>query len=123
MSLADLRGKIVYLDFWGTWCGPCIHEIPLLVQAQQDRGAAGLQVIGVAMDEVEAVAQMSARLQMNYPVMAGGAEIGDAMDSLGDELGALPFSVLIGADGHILDRRSGALTAGELRDWLANLPS
>lgn len=122
-KLSEWNGKLLLLNFWATWCAPCIHEIPMLVEAQRGSGARGLQVVGVAMDEVAAVTQMSARLQMNYPVMAGGVEVGAAMDSLGDELGALPFSVLIGADGQILDRRSGALTAGELRDWLARLPS
>ena len=120
--LSEWNGKLVLLNFWATWCGPCLHEMPMLVDAQAQNGARGLQVVGVAMDEREPVAQMSARLQLNYPVMAGGAEIGTAMDQLGDELGALPFSVLIAADGRILGRRSGALSAEELKDWLANLP-
>jgi thiol-disulfide isomerase/thioredoxin len=122
-KLSEWNGKLVLLNFWATWCGPCLHEMPMLVEAQQQYGARGLQVLGVAMDETEPVSQMSARLQLNYPVMAGGAEIGDAMDRLGNDLGALPFSVLIAADGRILDTRAGALSAEELKDWLANLPS
>jgi hypothetical protein len=54
--------------------------------------------------------------------MAGGAEIGRAMDALGEQLGALPFSVLIAPGGQILDRQSGALSTEELKDWLAKLP-
>lgn len=96
----------------------------MLVEAQKAHGAHGLQIVGIAMDETEPVARMSERLQLNYPVMAGGEEIAKAMDALGDELGALPFSVLIAPDGRILDRRSGALSAGELREWLdKKLPS
>jgi thiol-disulfide isomerase/thioredoxin len=122
-KLSEWNGKLLLVNFWATWCAPCLKEIPLLVETQQKNAARGLQVVGIAMDDVEPVRQMSKRLEINYPVMAGGAEISAAMDSLGDRLGALPFSVLIGPGGEILDRRSGALTAEELQDWLAKLPS
>jgi hypothetical protein len=75
------------------------------------------------MDDAEPVQQMAGRLRMNYPVMVGAMEIADAMDRLGDQLGALPFSVLIAPDGRILGRTSGALESDELAAWLAHLPS
>lgn len=122
-KLSEWNGKLLLVNFWATWCAPCLKEIPMLVEAQLRNGARGLQVVGVAMDEVQPVTEMSQRLQINYPVMAGGPEVGQAMDALGEELGALPFSVLISPDGHILHRVSGALSSEELRAWLENLSS
>ena len=117
-ALTEWSGKLVLLNFWATWCAPCIKEIPLLVEAQQQYGARGLQVVGIAMDESEPVRAFQARMHMNYPIMVGGPEIISAMDQLGDELGALPFSVLISPDGHILSRTSGGLDRQDIQEWL-----
>jgi len=121
--VSEWNGKLLLLNFWATWCPPCLKEIPLLVEAQQQHGPRGLQIVGIAMDEVEPVRRFVERLRMNYPVMAGQAEIADAMDQLGDQLGAFPFSVLIAPDGRILARASGDLSREELEAWLdAHLP-
>ncbi|MGH8441640.1 MAG: TlpA family protein disulfide reductase [Nevskiaceae bacterium] len=116
--LSEWNGKLLLLNFWATWCPPCLKEIPLLVEAQSRHGPRGLQVVGIAMDEVEPVRRFAERLRMNYPLMAGQAEIARAMDALGDPLGAFPFSVLIAPDGRILDRSSGDLSPEELKAWL-----
>lgn len=122
-KLEQWRGKLVLLNFWATWCAPCVNEIPRLVEAQQRHGARGLQVVGIAMDDPEAVRSFAARLKVDYPLMVGQADVVRAMDALGDELGAFPFSVLIGPDGAIIDRSSGELNAQEIEDWLLpNLP-
>ncbi|MGQ0586193.1 MAG: TlpA family protein disulfide reductase [Gammaproteobacteria bacterium] len=116
--LSEWNGKLLLLNFWATWCPPCVKEIPLLVEAQKQHGARGLQVVGIAMDEVEPVRIFAARMNMNYPVMVGQADIARAMDALGDQLGAFPFSVLISPDGRILGRSSGDLSREEITEWL-----
>lgn len=116
--LSEWDGKLVLLNFWATWCTPCLKEIPLLVQAQKQHGSRGFQIVGIAMDEIEPVRRFADRLGMNYPLMAGQAEIAAAMDQLGDQFGAFPFSVLIAPDGRILERASGDLSAEELNVWL-----
>jgi thiol-disulfide isomerase/thioredoxin len=121
--LSEWNGKLLLLNFWATWCAPCLKEIPLLVEAQQQHAARGLQIVGIAMDEKEPVLQMAQRLRVGYPIMVGSTEVMSAMDQLGDQLGALPFSVLIAPDGRVLARLSGALTPEELAQWLAHLPS
>lgn len=122
-KLDQWRGKLVLVNFWATWCAPCVNEIPRLVEAQRRHGPRGLQVVGIAMDDVAAVRDFAARLQINYPLLAGQAEVVQAMDALGDELGAFPFSVLIAPDGRILDRTAGELSEQEIEDWLVpNLP-
>jgi thiol-disulfide isomerase/thioredoxin len=122
--LSEWNGKLLLLNFWATWCTPCLKEIPLLVETQRQHGPRGLQIVGIAMDDADLVRAFATRLQMNYPTMVGQAEIADAMDALGDQLGAFPFSVLIAPDGRILDRRSGDLSREEIQEWLdAHLPS
>jgi thiol-disulfide isomerase/thioredoxin len=123
-ALSEWRGKLVLLNFWATWCTPCLKEIPLLVETQREHGPRGLQIVGIAMDEVEPVKAFAQRLQMNYPILVGQYEVAVAMDELGDPLGAFPFSVLIAPDGRILDRRSGDLSREEIAEWLAqHLPN
>ena len=116
--LSEWDGKLLLLNFWATWCPPCLKEIPLLVETQRRHGSRGLQIVGIAMDEAEPVRRFAERLQMNYPVMVGQADIARAMDQLGDTLGAFPFSVLIAPDGRILDRVSGDLSREELQSLL-----
>jgi thiol-disulfide isomerase/thioredoxin len=116
--LSEWRGKLLLLNFWATWCTPCLKEIPLLVETQREHGPRGLQIVGIAMDDAAPVRAFAQRLQMNYPTMVGQGEIAEAMDALGDELGAFPFSVLIAPDGRILDRRSGDLSREEIAAWL-----
>jgi thiol-disulfide isomerase/thioredoxin len=117
-KLSEWDGKLLLLNFWATWCTPCLKEIPLLIETQREHGPHGLQIVGIAMDDAEMVRAFAKRLQMNYPIMVGQADIADAMDALGDQLGAFPFSVLIARDGRILDRRSGDLSREEIREWL-----
>lgn len=123
-KLSEWSGKLLLVNFWATWCAPCLKEIPLLVEAQTQHAARGLQIVGIAMDQAEPVREFRDRFKINYPVMVGEAEIASAMDRLGDQLGAFPFSVLIAPDGTIIARASGDLSRDELQAWLdANLPS
>lgn len=124
LRLSALRGKLVLINFWATWCPPCLKEIPLLVQAQAQYGARGLQILGPAMDDPEQVRRMLPRLQISYPILIGEAQIPAAMEALGDTLGALPFSVLVSADGYVVSRKHGEFEAEELSRLIeSHLPS
>ena len=113
-KLSEWDGRLLLLNFWATWCTPCLKEIPLLVQAQQTHAAHGLQVVGIAMDQVEPVTRFRERFAINYPLLVGEADVVTAMDALGDTLGALPFTVVIARDGRILERIWGDLSGEEL---------
>jgi thiol-disulfide isomerase/thioredoxin len=117
-KLSEWRGKLVLVNFWATWCAPCLHEIPMLLEMQQQYGARGLQIIGPAMDEIEAVRNGAPQLGINYPVLVGDSEIIGAMQALGDELGALPYSVLIDANGNIVFRKHGEFNKAELQQLI-----
>jgi thiol-disulfide isomerase/thioredoxin len=103
--LSSYRGKVVLLDFWATWCEPCLAEMPTFVEWQKQYGSENFQVIGISMDDAtpEVIATVS-RLKLNYPVVMGDEYLGAAY---GGVLG-LPVTFLIGRDGKIQARYQGA---------------
>jgi peroxiredoxin len=113
--LSEWRGRWLLVNFWATWCAPCMEEIPVLIRAQAEQGARGLQVLGVAMDEPEAVRHAVAEMGFNYPTLAGDEAVLAAMESLGNSLGAIPYTVLIGPDGVIRHLEMGGIDAAKLK--------
>jgi peroxiredoxin len=114
VRLSDLRGKAVLLNFWATWCGPCKIEMPWFVDLQNQYGAQGLQIVGVAMDDSskEDIAKFTKEMGVNYPVLLG-------KEAVGDEYGgvpALPESFFIGRDGKIVDKIIGLKGKAEIED-------
>lgn len=116
--LADYHGKLVLVNFWATWCPPCMREIPMLVDYQTRYGAQGFQVLGPALDQADSVRAALPQLGINYPVMSGDLPIMNAMEALGERLGALPYSVLIATDGRILLRKHGEFSEAELQQLI-----
>ncbi|MGH9396562.1 MAG: TlpA family protein disulfide reductase [Terriglobia bacterium] len=120
ISLNDYRGKVVILDFWATWCGPCRMEIPGFVQLQQKYGPEGLQIIGISMDTgPQPVREFYTQFKMNYPVAMGNEKLGELYGGI---IG-LPTTFVIGRDGRIYDKIPGAVEPGlfetEIRALLA----
>lgn len=113
-NLSELRGKLVLVNFWATWCAPCLQEIPLLVEMQSRYATRGLQILGPALDDPEQVRAAQPRLKIQYPILIGDTQVTQAMDALGDTLGALPFSVLIAPDGYVVQRKHGEFEREEL---------
>lgn len=114
VTLAAWQDKLLLVNFWASWCAPCRKEIPMLTEVQQEYGPQGFQIVGPAMDEPDVAAQLAEVMKINYPVFAGSTEIIQAMDALGDQIGALPFSVLIRPDGTVVMRHSGELQRDSL---------
>ncbi len=104
-SLADYKGKVVFVDFWATWCGPCKAEIPELVKLQTALGPKGFVVLGVSMDEeVSKVAPFAKKAGITYPVILNGGERAPK----GWVVPGLPTGYLISRDGKILKRLFGS---------------
>ena len=114
VSLSSLRGKAVVVNFWATWCGPCKIETPWLVELQNQYGAQGLQIVGVAMDESgkDEIARFAKDMGMNYPVLLGKEAVGDAYGGVP----ALPESFFISRDGKIVDKIMGLQGRSEIED-------
>jgi peroxiredoxin len=105
VDLTAYRGKVVLLNFWATWCEPCLTEIPRFKKWQQQYGRRGLQVVGVSMDDEEGpVRDLYRKLSLNFPVVMGDEKLGELY---GGVLG-LPVTFLIGRDGKIQLRQDGA---------------
>ncbi len=118
LRLDQFRGRVVLLNFWATWCGPCIEEIPVFSRWQRQYGAGGLQVIGVSMDDDEAaVKRFLAKHAVPYPILMGDAKLGK---SFGGIYG-LPQSFLIDAQGRIVSRKVGELNLEALRAQIEGL--
>jgi peroxiredoxin len=114
MRLSDFRGKAVLLNFWATWCGPCKIEMPWFVDLQNQYGAQGLQIVGVAMDDAskEDIAKFAKDMGVNYPVLIGKEAVGNAYGGVP----ALPETFLIARDGKIMDKIIGLRGKAEIED-------
>ena len=117
--LADYRGRRVLLNFWATWCGPCLQEMPALVKAQANVGENGAIVVGIAMDDPAQVRAFLASHPLNYPVLLGRLDSPSTSLQLGNVGELLPYSVLLDENGRVLASRRGALDATQLQQWLA----
>ncbi|GGH53514.1 thioredoxin [Comamonas phosphati] len=116
-AMADWRGKWVLVNFWATWCPPCVKEMPMLSEFAGRSAQHGIQVIGLAVDKAEAVGRFLARQPVQYPValaMQGGLGLTRA---LGNLQGGLPFTVLIDPKGIVRQRKIGELSSEDLADW------
>ena len=120
-SLSEWRGKVIVLNFWATWCPPCREEIPLLVELQKKRGADGLQIIGVAIDNKTAVMLYSRSAGINYPILMGADDTLDLVARYGNSSGALPFTVIIDRSGSIAVRKLGPFNKTELESLIEPL--
>ena len=117
LDMASLRGRPLLLNFWATWCPPCVEEMPLLDQFYRENAANGWQVVGLAIDQAEPVRQFLTRLPVSFPIglaAQGGQELSRA---LGNLAGGLPFTVIVAPDGGLRQRRIGRVTAADLAQW------
>ena len=132
ISLPDLHGQVqalpgiyagrpLLINVWASWCGPCIDEMPELQRFANSQGAAGTQVIGLALDTPEAIKDFLTRVPVDYPILVDTPGPADASVWLGNRKGVLPFSVLVGADGKIVKQKIGPFAHGEIEGW-AKLP-
>lgn len=116
--LSEFRGRPLLVNFWASWCSPCIEEMPLLDAYAGDQDAKGTQVLGIALDELEPVQAFLAQVPVRYPNLIEAAGRTDSSVALGNTRAVLPFSALIGADGRILRIKVGKFRdAEELAAW------
>jgi len=118
LPLRSLTGRPLVINFWATWCPPCVKEMPELDRFAQEFGAQGWQVLGVAIDKPTAVNRFLQQTPVRFPVvLLEGTEGLAWIRRLGNPGGGLPFTLLIAANGSLQQTKLGPTTTDELRRW------
>jgi thiol-disulfide isomerase/thioredoxin len=119
LAASALRGRPLLINFWATWCPPCIEELPLINDFYLQNKSNGWQVIGLAVDNLAAVGRFLERMPVDFPIgMAGlaGTELGRG---LGNLTGGLPFTVVLDSAGAVAQRKLGQVKKDDLQSWVA----
>ena len=118
LAMRGFRGKPLLVNFWATWCPPCIEELPLLDYFYQENKSKNWQVLGLAVDQPSAVRTWLQAKPLNFPVGMAGLAGTDLSKSMGNASGSLPFSVVFGGNGAIVHRKIGKVEPKELAQWV-----
>jgi thiol-disulfide isomerase/thioredoxin len=113
-TLDEWSGRILVVNFWATWCPPCLEEIPIFIRMQDRLGEQGLQFVGIAIDDPEKVRAFVEQQQMNYPTLVGQADAMALSDLAGNARGGLPYTLVFDRARQILSTHYGALTEEKL---------
>lgn len=117
LKLSDFRGKPLVLNFWATWCPPCVEEMPLLDTFFRQNSSNGWQVIGLAIDQPSLVKRFMGQFPVDYPIAFGGMNGSELGRLLGNAQGGLPFTVVFDAAGNVKVQKLGKLSADEINSW------
>ena len=118
LSVTSFRGKPLLVNFWATWCPPCVEELPMIEAFWREQGPKNLQVLALAIDQPSAVRRFLERQPLTFPVGLAGLTGSQLARNLGNAQGGLPFSVFFRADQSIYKQKIGQLTPDDLQNWL-----
>ncbi len=118
-ALAQWRGKPLIVNFWASWCPPCVREMPELMALASELAPKGIQTIGIGVDSAANISEFAAKHQITYPLLEAGVHGTELSHRLGNETGGLPFTVLIDKDGKIKKTYLGTLEFKQLRADIA----
>ncbi|TXK97677.1 redoxin [Methylococcaceae bacterium CS5] len=119
--ISHWQGKILVINFWATWCPPCLKEIPLFIELQTEYAQQNVQFIGIAIDDPLLVDDYLSFIDINYPILiaeTGGAKLSQ---KLGNTVNAVPFTVIVNQQSQIIFRHPAELTKQKLRELIEPL--
>ena len=117
LALSGLKGSQLVLNFWATWCPPCVEEMPLIDAFYREKKSKGWQVVGLAIDQPSRVRSFLHQFPVSYPIGLAGMTGSEFGKILGNNDGSLPFTVVFDAQGQLLFKKIGKLTAEEVKNW------
>ncbi len=120
-TLAPYKGHVLVVNFWASWCGPCVAEMPELVRLHDAYGGKGIQFIGIGVDSAQNVQNFLKKVPVDYPILVSGFGGADLARSLGNAAGALPFTVVIDANGVVRSTKLGQIVPADLGKTLDTL--
>lgn len=119
LRMQSLAGRPLLVNFWATWCPPCIEELPLLDRFYQENTRNGWHVLGLAVDQMSAVEAFLERAPVRFQIALAGMAGIELSRTLGNLSGGLPFTVVLGSAGQVLHRKIGPVSTQDLRLWSA----
>ena len=114
-------GKVLLINFWATWCPPCLKEIPLFVELQEKYRERNFQIIGIAIDDENAVRDFALRYDINYPVIAADEPAVELTRRYGNRDVLLPYTVFVDADSNIVAAKAGLMSGKEVESIILPL--
>jgi thiol-disulfide isomerase/thioredoxin len=119
--LSAFKGKPVVVNFWASWCGPCVKEMPALSAMQRDYQKKGITFIGLGVDSEKNINAFLQKVKVDYPVYVTGFGGADLARAFGNNAGGLPFTVVIDAKGVVRSTKLGEVNESELKKTLDSL--
>lgn len=121
-NISEWRGKILVINFWATWCPPCLKEIPDFIALQEQYADKDLQFIGIALEDKEPVAKYIAATRINYPILLSGDNGIALAQQLGNNVGVVPYTLVVDRQGQIIHRHQGEFSREQILEvitpWL-----
>jgi thiol-disulfide isomerase/thioredoxin len=114
-SLEEFRKSIVVVNFWATWCSPCVKEMPALSAMQTELAAKKIKFIGIGIDTPEAMTEFAQKYKITYPLYVAGMSGTQLSTDLGNAAGGLPFTVILNKSGAVVKTYRGKLDMDQLR--------
>ena len=119
-NLSAYRGQVLIVNFWATWCAPCVEEIPAFSRLQSEYGGS-VKFLGIGIDTPSNIASFQKSVRPSYPLFVAGAAGTELAREFGNRLGGLPFTVVLGPDGDVKAAKLGRVSEDALRAWLRPL--
>lgn len=120
-NISEWQGKVLVINFWATWCPPCLKEIPDFIALQQQYKAQDLQFIGIALEDKKPVAEFLAATKINYPILLGGDNGITLAHQLGNSVDAVPYTLIVDRQGQIIHRHPGEFSKEQITEIITPL--